>query len=281
MAALDKEWTKLRNIGCWDESRVEEWSIVANKAKKSGIKVHIGRIFDICVEKNSELDESDPNRKFKGRVVFEGCYVKDEDNNWAIFSEIASCPASMEASRAADAFGMLPGHSIEVADGESAYTQAKLGGDMTYIRIPRDRWPEGWDKKYTDPVVPLILALYGHPDAGGFWELHCEKSLLDVGFERAASEWKSVFRHVALDLLLVIYVDDFKLAGPKANLEKGWKLIGSKIKMEPAQPIGRFLGCQQSIGSMKMPMWSNPRYAWMHDNVPKKDPPILLSLIHI
>ena len=25
-------------------------------------------------------------------------------------------------------------------------------------------------------VVPLILALYGHPDAGGFWELHLEKS---------------------------------------------------------------------------------------------------------
>jgi predicted peptidase len=88
--------------------------------------------FLYAIEKNSELDESDPNRKFKGRVVFEGCYVKDEDNNWAIFSEIASCPASMEASRAADAFGMLPGHGIEIADGESAYTQAKLGGDLTY-----------------------------------------------------------------------------------------------------------------------------------------------------
>ena len=25
---------------------------------------------DICVEKNSELPESDPSRKFKGRVVF-------------------------------------------------------------------------------------------------------------------------------------------------------------------------------------------------------------------
>jgi hypothetical protein len=70
----------------------------------------------------------------------------------------------MEASRAADAFGMLPGHGIEIADGESAYTQAKLGGDLTYIRIPKDRWPDGWEKKYTDPVVPLVLALYGHPD---------------------------------------------------------------------------------------------------------------------
>ena len=65
----------------------------------------------------------------------------------------------MEASRSADAFGLLPGHSIQNADGESAYTQAKLGGDLTYIRIPKERWPEGWDKKYRDPVCPLVLAL--------------------------------------------------------------------------------------------------------------------------
>jgi hypothetical protein len=240
MASLNKEWDKVRNMGCWDESRVEEWSVVASRSKRSGVKVHIGRIFDICVEKNSELDESDPNRKFKGRVVFEGCYVKDEDNNWAIFSEIASCPASMEASRAADAFGMLPGHDIEIADGESAYTQAKLGGDLTYIRIPKGRWPDGWEKKYTDPVVPLVLALYGHPDAGGFWELHSEKSLLEVGFERAAPEWKSVFRHANLDLSLVIYVDDFKLAGPTAKLADGWCLIKVHVKIEDPTPAGKY-----------------------------------------
>ncbi|OLQ03491.1 hypothetical protein AK812_SmicGene13544 [Symbiodinium microadriaticum] len=54
-----------------------------------GETAHVGRVFDgICVEKDSELPESDPNRKFKGRVVFEGCHVKDEGNNWARFSEI-------------------------------------------------------------------------------------------------------------------------------------------------------------------------------------------------
>ena len=60
---------------------------------KTGAVRHVGRIFDICVEKKSELPESDPNRKFKGRFVFEGCHVKDEDNNWAKLSEITSCPA--------------------------------------------------------------------------------------------------------------------------------------------------------------------------------------------
>ena len=34
MAALDKEWTKLRNINCWGESKVGEWFQVASKARK-------------------------------------------------------------------------------------------------------------------------------------------------------------------------------------------------------------------------------------------------------
>ena len=72
-------------------------------------------------------------------------------------------------------------------------------------------------------------------------------------------------------------LNDFKLAGPKANLAQGWKLIGSKIKMESPQPIGRFLGCQQSIGSTKLMQWYNPRYAWTKIHPPKKDAPIIFS----
>ena len=121
------------------------------------------------------------------------------------------------------------------------------------------------------------MCIRDSPDAGGFWELHCEKALMSVGFERAAPEWKSVFRHTQLDLLLVIYVDDFKLVGPERNLAKGWKLISSKIKMEPPQPVGRFLGCQQSIGKMTMLKWENPRYRWMKINPPKKEIPIIVS----
>ena len=31
-------------------------------------------------------------------------------------------------------------------------------------------------------LCPLILSLYGHPDAGGYWEKHCETHLGKVGF---------------------------------------------------------------------------------------------------
>ncbi|CAE7213840.1 unnamed protein product, partial [Symbiodinium sp. CCMP2592] len=149
----------------------------------------------------------------------------------------------MEAGKAADAFGLLPGHEIQVADGESAYTQAKLGGPATWVRLPKDRWLPEWHGKYHDPVVRLVLALYGHPDAGGFWEQHCEKALRSVGFEQCP-DWKSVFRHPKLNLMLVVYVDDFKLSGPKANLATGWELMASKIKLEPPSSIKRYLGCE-------------------------------------
>ena len=115
-------------MGCYDvhSKRVLEKQ-AREKFARTGDpkdKAHFGCIFDICVEKNSELPDGDPNKKFKGRVVFEGCHVKDEANNWAIFSEIASCPATMQAAKAADAYGLLDGHGVQCADGESAYTQA-------------------------------------------------------------------------------------------------------------------------------------------------------------
>ena len=177
-AALQKEWDKLTSQGCWDLSTVQEWHDVAAKARKEGEKIHVGRIFDICVEKNHELPEDDPNRKYKGRVVFEGCFVRDEIGHWALFSENTSCPATMAAGKMGDAHGLLPGNLLEVSDGESAYTQARLKGKKTWVRIPRDQWPPEWfdgsgNPRYKDPVVVLVLALYGHPDAGTFWEQHC------------------------------------------------------------------------------------------------------------
>ena len=71
--------------------------------------------------------------------------------------------------------------------------------------------------KYTDPVCLLKRALYGHPDAGTYWEQQSEKHFSSVGFI-PIPDWKSCFRHPRLDLMLIVYVDDFRLAGPKRHL---------------------------------------------------------------
>ena len=100
----------------------------------------------------------------------------------AIFQELASQPATLEASCAADAYGCLEGHTIEQADAEQAYVQAVMKGTPTYVRLPRHQWPEGWDQKYIDPVVPLKLALYGNPDSGVYWEKTAFEALQKQGF---------------------------------------------------------------------------------------------------
>ena len=51
---------------------------VMRKARNSGKKIHLGRLFDICVLKGSELQPGHVNRKWKGRVVFGGNNVNDE-----------------------------------------------------------------------------------------------------------------------------------------------------------------------------------------------------------
>ena len=106
----------------------------------------------------------------------------------------------------------------------------------------------------SDPAVPLLLALYGHPDSGGHWEEHCDYHLVSKGWT-PIPEWKSCYWHPQLQLVLNVYVDDFKLAGPKKNLAKGWELLRKNIQMEQPQRIGsegtQFLGCRQIIGSHK------------------------------
>ncbi len=72
-----------------------------------------------------------------------------------------------------------------------------------------------------DPVVFRILALYGHPDSPTFWELHCAEKADSKGFEAVGPEWPSAVCHAELKLLLSIYLDDFKMSGPKENLAKG------------------------------------------------------------
>ena len=156
-AALAKEWRRLREGGCWDESRVREWRDVAAEAHRNGAVVHQGRIFDIVVEKNAELPEGHPGRKYKGRVVFGGNQVYDQNWEVAMFQELSSCPATLEAAKVADVYGLGPGYGVQQADAEQAYTQSKLGGVPTWVRLPIEQWPPAW-KGMKDPVCPLVLS---------------------------------------------------------------------------------------------------------------------------
>ena len=205
----------------------------------------MGYLFGICVEKNSELDPS--MRKYKYRVVFQGNRVVDQNYEAAIFQDLGSTPATLEASRVADAFGAQENWATEIADAEQAYVQADMKGTPTWVCLPPNQ-RRGKAAKMTQPVYSLKKALYGHPDAGTYWEEKCDQHVRHVGFEPVGEEWPSCYVHKTMNLFLVIYVDDFKLSGPIKSLSQGWKLLRKGLSIEPEQRLGKegvtYLGCK-------------------------------------
>ena len=133
--------------------------------------------------KNSELNRSDDDREYKGRVVFRGDTVRDETGAFAVFSEQSASASHLAACKMLDAIARFPGCSGEDSDADSAYTQvpweefAKLlgleGGKellaQTYIALPESRRPKSWSH-IKDLVCLLKRNLYGHPLAGLVWE---------------------------------------------------------------------------------------------------------------
>eukprot|EP00972_Heterocapsa_arctica_P021647 3182846-Heterocapsa_arctica.AAC.1 len=157
MKAMDDKFNKLSKQGVWAIFTVREKKLVRDEARRNQAKIHFGDMFGICGEKGSELKANDPGRKWKGRYVFRGDRVKDEYYQAAIFNELSSTPATLEASKAVDAYGLMPGHSIGQCDAEQAYVQSKLGGITTWVTLPRERWPDSF-KGFQEPVVILRLS---------------------------------------------------------------------------------------------------------------------------
>ena len=112
--ATQVEWDRLRAKHVWDASVVREWDDVAVEARLAGpdVRANLGYLFGVCVEKNSEQPEGHPSRKCKGRLVFQGNRVIDQDWRRAVFGDLGNSPSTMDASRAADAYGCAPGHCI-------------------------------------------------------------------------------------------------------------------------------------------------------------------------
>ena len=74
------------------------------------------------------------------------------------------------------------------------------------------------------------------------------------GLERSSvgEEWPSVYIQQKLQLVLVVYVDGFKMAGPQKNLAQGWSMLRTRLKIEPETGLDMYLGCNQSKGSVTL-----------------------------
>ena len=64
------------------------------------------------------------------------------------------------------------------------------------------------------------------------------------GWVKLAEEWNSVFWHPVKEAMLIIYVDDFKMAAKAEDHDQLWKDLKSVIDMEDEAEEERFLGCK-------------------------------------
>ena len=90
----------------------------------------------------------------------------------------------------------------------------------------------------TVPTIQMKQALYGHPDAGTFWEWHCDSKLRKKGFTRIET-WDSTYFCKELVSLLFVYVAHMVISGPTGNHEEGWqRMKDSGLMMEDATDPG-------------------------------------------
>ena len=252
------EWNGLTEQGTFEfgtekNTLIYEYDSIRNEARINKEEVHFGRVHGIMVEKHWQLPKEDPRRTFKGRAVLLGNKVTNQNIEAAFFQDLGNSPATFEAARWADLYGLLPKNSVMMADAIRAYIQADLKGPRFFVELPPEAWPKWVNlQDYRRPVVRLRKALYGHPDSGTMWEQHCDKAVKEVGFVAVGPEWPSTYYHKEMKLLLVVYVDDLKMAGPESNIKQGWTLLRSKLDLEPETGLGLYLGCQLVRGETKL-----------------------------
>ena len=136
VSALQKEWDNLQERKCWDLKKARPWREIQREMNAKGKRIHLGSLCELVYLKGSELPEGHAGRKLKGRVVFLGDRVRDQLGAAAVFEELTSSPAGMEASRFCDLYDTYGDHTCMQSDAPQAYTQAPLDGETpTFIKV--------------------------------------------------------------------------------------------------------------------------------------------------
>ena len=171
--------------------------------------------------------------------------MRDENSDHALFNGLGSSPASMEGAKLLDAFGSQPGFSKKQADAIQAYIQALFTGVPTWLslletggqKIGKGNAGRQWYQCFWPYMVILIVGVFGSKIsmAGRVVQQGWKQILLDI--------WHSMFLHQEPNCLLVVYVDDFQIAGHSANMEKAWESIKAAVNIGDPEPYDRYFGC--------------------------------------
>ena len=82
-------------------------------------------------------------------------------------------------------------------------------------------------------------------------------------------------------MLLVVYVDDFKMPGPQVNMARGWKLTQARLNLGDLAPSNQYLGCMHKCKQIALNNGKRARAVVYSMEEYLKSTVEKLSLIHI
>ena len=240
LQAIAEEAQSMRDRQVWDDSSVMEVKDRIAWAKAHKKDIHLAELMTICSIKHWEIPH---RRKHKSRIVFRGDAVRTQTGASAEFGQLYSTPSNLQCINIALFYGLMANNKLLTADCRRAYLQALLLSDSdTYVIIPPELWKKEWHGHFHRPCVKLEKALYGHPRAAAYWDLHLKQVLQgDLALELVEG-FPSLYFQASTGLLVVVYVDDILVAGPEKHQAQFWDALKAKIELDEVEDLTQFLG---------------------------------------
>ena len=161
-------------------------------------------------------DEKGNLAKYKARVVAQGfSQVPGQDFN-ATFASVAKF-VTLHVLLALCAREDWELHQVDV---KSTYLQGDLEEEI-YMRVPEgavEPGKEGW-------VWRLLKAIYGLKQAGRQWKKRLDTIMKELGFNKSAADDCLYIKTVdgLIEVVVLVYVDDMTVAGPKLKHVEDFK----------------------------------------------------------
>ena len=184
-------------------------------------------------------EKSPAEWSIKARIVFRGDAARNEENQAAVFDELAaSAPTSLGGLNLVITFGLLDGHTCSTSDCIKAYVQSFLDSSCpTYVLLPAELVPD-YARHMYQPVAPLIRSLYGHPLASASWQNHLSHILSTHLGGQELEEQPGCFHFPSLGLALSVYVDDLTVSGPKKKHFQFCTTLRKYVQLEESRSSG-------------------------------------------
>jgi len=210
-AAIKKEVETMKRYCVWDDNEVmEKEAAVAQYPNAQFVKVKL-----ITAIKNAESEAS--SQKYKARLVAQGCAMRDIHGYITNdFEYPFEAPSNLSSLRLALWYASRNNNSLAIADVEGAYLHAVLGGPPTFLTLPAEARPRGWETM-ENPVVRAKKAIYGLSRSGSDFAIHAKSILGKYGWTNTSSDMSLYSKN---HMLLLIYVDDIMIVGPQDRLPR-------------------------------------------------------------